>query len=132
MGAPREPRPLVTGEAATALRIFCHGVHMALVFYALFGWLIPSTPWLLAHLVFIPALIAVWLTNKGACPLNNIETWMATGTWRNPNNAEEGSFLVTVVERYLKVHPTQRLMDRITYGLMVLVWALSWVHLRLL
>ncbi len=132
MDAPREPKPLVTGDTATALRIICHGLHIALVFYALFGWLIPSTPWLIAHLVFIPALIAVWLTNRGTCPLNNIESWATTGQWRNPSNGEEGSFIVTIVERYLQVHPTQRVMDRITYGLMALVWALSWAHLRLL
>jgi hypothetical protein len=132
MDARREPKPLVTGETAIALRIVCHGMHMALVFYALLGWLIPSAPWLIAHLAFIPALIAVWHTNKGTCPLNNIETWATTGQWRNPSNAEEGSFLVTIVERYLKVHPTQRLMNRVTYGLMALVWTLSLAHLRLL
>jgi hypothetical protein len=132
MDARQNPKPLVTGEAANALRVLCHGLHMALVFYALLGWLVPSIPWLVAHIAFIPALIVVWVANKGVCPLNNIETWATTGTWRNPDNAEEGSFLVTIVERYLNIHPTQRLMDRITYGVMAFVWALSWAHLQLL
>ncbi len=102
---------------------------MALVFYALLGWLVPSKPWLIAHLIFIPTLVVVWLANKGVCPLNNIESWLTTGRWRNPDNAEEGSFIRTIVERYLKLNPTQAQMDRITYGLMALLWALSWVHL---
>jgi hypothetical protein len=121
--------PLLTGKSADAMRIFCHGLHIALVFYALLGWLVPSVPWLIAHLVYMPALVIVWVLNKGVCPLNNIESRLTTGRWRNADNAEEGSFLVTVVERYLNLHPTQRQMDLVTYALMALVWALSWVHL---
>ncbi len=125
-------QPLVTGSAANALGIFCHALHMALVFFALLGWLIPSGPVLIGHLIYIPGLIAVWLLNKGVCPLNNIESRLTTGRWRNPSNAEEGSFIVTIVQRYLNLHPTQRLMDAITYGLMAIVWGLSWLHLSLL
>jgi hypothetical protein len=124
--------PLVTGQAANALRVFCHGLHMALVFYGLFGWAIPSAPWLIAHLVFIPSLVVVWVANNGTCPLNNIETLLTAGRWRDTDNREEGSFLVTAVERYLGLHPTQVLMDRITYALMAFVWALSWLHLAIL
>lgn len=132
MNETRWRLPLVTGEAAGALRVFCHGLHMALVFYGLFGWLIPSAPWLIAHLVFIPGLIVVWVANKGICPLNNLETLMTSGRWRDPGNAEEGSFLVVIVERYLGLRPTQGLMDRVTYGLMAFVWMLSWLHLGML
>jgi hypothetical protein len=121
--------PLLTGRAAELMRVVCHGLHMALVFYALLGWLVPSTTWLIAHIVYMPALIVVWMLNKGVCPLNNVESWFTTGRWRNPENAEEGSFLVRIVERYLNLYPTQRVMDAITYGLMALVWALSWLHL---
>jgi hypothetical protein len=124
--------PLVTGQAANALRVFCHGLHMALVFYGLFGWVVPSVPWLIAHLIFIPGLVVVWIANNGVCPLNNIETLLTTGRWRDHDNREEGSFLVTVVARYLGVHPTQAMMDRITYALMAVVWGLSWLHLSIL
>lgn len=121
--------PLLTGRAAHIMRAACHGLHMALVFYALIGWLVPSTSWLLAHLIYMPALVVVWLLNKGVCPLNNLESWLTTGRWRNPDNTEEGSFLVRIVERYLRIYPTQRQMDAVTYGLMALVWGLSWLHL---
>lgn len=132
MKAWREPKPLLTGGAADALRVVCHGLHMALVFYALLGWVVPSALWLMVHLVFIPALIVVWVMNKGVCPLNNIESWLTTRRWRNPDNAEEGSFIVAVVERYLNLHPTQRQMDFVTYALMAIVWVLSWLHLSTL
>ena len=121
--------PLLTGRAASALGVFCHGLHMALVFYALLGWLMPSASWLVVHLIYMPMLVVVWLLNKGVCPLNNLESWLTTGRWRNPQNTEEGSFLVAIVERYLGLHPTQRQMDAITYALMGLVWVLSWLHL---
>lgn len=125
-------KPLVTGAAASALRTFCHALHMALVFFGLFGWLIPSEPWLIAHLVFIPGLIAVWRMNDGVCPLNNLETCLTAGTWRNRANAEEGAFLKTIVERYLKLTPTQTLMDQITYAIMGAVWLFSLLHLFVL
>ena len=102
---------------------------MALVFYALLGWLVPSVSWLMAHLVFIPGLVAVWFANRGVCPLNNIETRLTEGRWRNPDNVEEGSFILSIVERYLGLRPTQTQMDRFTYGLMGFVWVLSWLHL---
>lgn len=104
---------------------------MALVIYALVGWIIPSEPWLMAHLIFIPGLITVWRMNDGACPLNNLETYLTMGVWRNRANAEEGAFLKTIVERYLNLTPTQALMDQITYGLMLTVWLLSLAHLTL-
>ena len=129
MTAQNEAKPLITGRAANALQTLCHTLHMALVFYALLGWLIPNTSWLVAHLIYMPTLVVIWVLNKGVCPLNNIESRLTTGRWRNPENAEQGSFLVTIVERYLNLHPTQRQMDAITYALMALVWVLSWIHL---
>ena len=57
---------------------------------------------------------------------------MTSGRWRDPGNAEEGSFLIVIVERYLGLRPTQGLMDRVTYGLMAFVWMLSWLHLGML
>ena len=125
-------KPFVTGFAVSALRVFCHALHMALVLFGLLGWLIPSEPWLIAHLIFIPALIAVWRVNDGVCPLNNLESRLTTGAWRNPANAEEGAFLRVIVERYLKLHPTQEQMDQVTYGILGLVWLLAWLHLALL
>lgn len=132
METGHDARPLVSGTAAAALGTLCHALHVALVFFGLLGWLIPSAPWLIAHIVFIPGLILIWALNQGVCPLNNIESRLTTGRWRNPANAEEGSFIVTIVERYLNLHPTQKTMDRITYALMAAAWLFSCVHLGLL
>jgi hypothetical protein len=129
LNAQEDARPLVTGAAAKALGVGYHALHVALVFFGLLGWLIPSAPWLITHLIFIPSLIVVWALNKGVWPLNNLESRLTTARWRNPANAEEGSFIVAIVARYLNLHPTQRTMDHITYALMALARGFSWLHL---
>ena len=127
------PKPLITGTtAANGTRFVLHAHHMVLVFFGLLGWLIPSEPWLIAHLVFLPGLAAVWWLNDGVCPLNNLESFLLTGDWRNAANEEEGGFLRAIVIRYLKLEPTQKQMDAVTYAIMALVWLLSWAHLALL
>ena len=129
---PRIRKPILTGAAAKGTSFALHAHHMVLVVFGILGWLIPSEPWLIAHLVFIPGLLAVWHVNKGVCPLNNLEARLLTGTWRNPENAEEGGFLRAIVIRYLKLEPTQAQMDAITYAIMGVVWLLSWGHLALI
>lgn len=122
------PRPPVRGRAAAGLSAFCHYLHLALVGFVLGGWLVPVTEVLLAHLAFVPLLVVTWLLNGNSCPLNNLENRLTKGIWRDPENREEGSFLVVVVEKYLGLHPSQRLMDVITYMLMGAAWLLALGH----
>ena len=128
----RQPKPILIGAAAKGTSLALHALHMALVIFGVFGWLMPSEPWLIVHLIFLPCLIAVWYVNNGVCPLNNLEARLLTGTWRDPANAEEGGFLRAIVVRYLKLEPTQAQMDAITYAIMMLAWLLSWGHLALI
>ena len=123
------PDPIVTGLAASIMRVACHALHVALVFYGLLGWLVPDAGWLIAHLIFLPGLAIVWLFNDGVCPLNNLEAYLTTGAWRDDANPEEGAFLRMIVERYLGLHPTQSQMNAVTYGVMALAWVLSAGHL---
>jgi hypothetical protein len=124
-------RPLLTGKTALRTRSACHGLHMALVFFGLLGWIVPQTHWLIAHLIFIPGLLLTWQLNQCACPINNLETWLTTGRWRNPSNAEEGGFLRGVAARYLDLELSEATMNRIIYIAMVAVWGLSGLHLSL-
>jgi|JI9StandDraft_2_1071091.scaffolds.fasta_scaffold20296_3 hypothetical protein len=125
------PRPLITGRAASTLTGLCHYLHTALVIFVLVGWLVPVADILLVHLAFVPMLVVTWLLNANTCPLNNIESRLTKGVWRDPENREEGSFLVVLVEKYLGLHPTQGLMDTITYLLMGAAWLLSLGHYAL-
>ena len=125
-------RPLLTGRPATLTRHTCHALHMALVGYGLLGWLVPSMPWLRVHLVFLPVLPIVWRLNRNTCPLNNLETWLTSGRWRDDSNPEEGGFLRATVVRYFDVEVSERAMNAVTYSLMGLAWGLSWGHLAML
>jgi hypothetical protein len=124
-------RPLLTGKTALRTRSACHGLHMALVFFGLLGWIVPQSNWLIAHIIFIPGLLLTWQFNNCTCPLNNLETWLTTGRWRNPANAEEGGFLRGVVARYLGLELSEETMNRIIYIAMIVVWGLSMLHLSL-
>ena len=126
------PEPVITGPAAAILSRACHIIHVALVVFVLAGWLIPIRQVVITHLAFVPVLILTWLLNRNTCPLNNLESRLLTGVWRNEENREEGSFLLVLVESYLRLHPTQRTMDAITYALMAFCWLLSVGHLSLL
>ena len=125
------PRPLITGRAASTLTSACHYLHTGLVIFVLVGWLVPLADVLLVHLAFVPLLVVTWRLNANTCPLNNIESRLTKGVWRDPENREEGSFLVVLVEKYLGLHPTQRLMDIVTYALMATAWLLSLAHYSL-
>ena len=107
---------------------FCHYLHMVLVIFVLAGWLVPVSEVLELHMAFVPLLVLTWLLNRNTCPLNNIESWLTKGVWRDAENREEGSFLVVVVEKYLGLHPSQRLMDAVTYMLMGAAWLLALGH----
>ncbi len=123
-----ETKPLITGKPAAALKWSCHVHHLGLVGFGLLAWLVPVGEVLLAHLAFIPALIAVWRMNADSCPLNNLESLLTTGRWRDETNEEEGAFLLTAVRRYLGLNPTAETMNRIIYGIMGLAWVLSLAH----
>ena len=125
------PRPLIAGRAASTLTGMCHCLHTGLVIFVLVGWLVPVSEVLLVHLAFVPMLVVTWLLNANTCPLNNIESRLTKGVWRDPESREEGSFLVVLVEKYLGLHPTQGLMDIVTYLLMATAWLLSLAHYSL-
>ena len=126
-----KPRALVTGVAARALSWSCNNLHLAILVFIILGWVVPVSAVLWAHVVLVPLILGIWYLNDCSCPLNNIESYLLKGLWRDPDNREEGSFVVVVVEQYLGMQPTQKQMDMITYGIMGLAWALSGVHLWL-
>jgi hypothetical protein len=121
----------VTGGAAQALSVSCHYLHMGIMLFILLGWMFPVDSLLMVHLALVPSLLVIWYVNGCSCPLNNIESYLLKGMWRDPDNREEGSFLVVVVERYLGIQPAQRQMDLLTYLIMALAWVFSALHLWL-
>jgi hypothetical protein len=112
-----------------ALGWFCFVLHLAIVGYAVVGWLTPWRGGLIFYLCYVPLLPVQWQLNRTSCILNNIETWLRTGRWRNPSNPEEGAFLLKLVERVLGLHPSRGQMDAIIYSLLGVFWLLALSHL---
>ena len=92
------PRPIVTGGAAQALSSTCHYLHLGIMLFIMLGWIVPFDAALLAHLILVPVILGIWYLNDCSCPLNNIESYLLKGLWRDPDNREEGSFVVVVVD----------------------------------
>jgi hypothetical protein len=71
-----------------------------------------------------------WIINRRSCLINNIETWLRTGRWRDPVvNPEEGRFLETLCDRLFALRPDPGAMDRMSYVVVVLLWLLGLGHL---
>jgi hypothetical protein len=86
-GAPIPTHP----QRRDALGKFCFIVHVLPLLYVLSGWGAPSRAALVVYLVFLPAMFLQWRLNKNSCVLNNIESLIRTGRWRDPQNREEGA-----------------------------------------
>ncbi len=93
------------------------------------GWPAPWRGLLIFYLCYLPLLPVQWQLNRTSCILNNIETWLRTGGWRNPSNPEEGAFLLRLVENVLGLHPSARQMDVIIHALLGVFWLLALSHL---
>jgi hypothetical protein len=118
-------RMTVTQAAIGILR----GVHYAILAWGIAGWAVPSAPWLIAYLAAMPVIALQWLLNKNTCVLNNIETWLSTGRWRDPADAQQGGFIAGLIESASGWRPSPRAADLMSYGLLGLFWIFGAVHL---
>jgi hypothetical protein len=121
--------PSRVAEARDALGNFCFYLHFAVMIYIVTGWLVPYRPALLFYALFLPAVVVSWQFNKNSCLLNNIESFIRTGSWRDPHNKEEGAWLLTLVHNVtgLALKPWQ--MDAFTYFVVALLWGAGLSHL---
>lgn len=108
----------------------CFTLHFAVMLYIIAGWLVPWRPALVFYLVFIPGVWVQWLLNKDTCILNNTETWLRTGEWRNKAvNPEEGAWLLTLINGVTGLEFTARQIDFLNYSVLVVVWLLAVLRL---
>ena len=108
----------------------CFLVHIFVLILVILGWLLPARDWLVAYLIFLPAMFAHWKLNRGACVLNNLENWLRHRRWRAPeSNREEGAWLRTLIGDVTGIALTQTRMDAVIYGAITLFWLLALAHL---
>ena len=112
-----------------ALGRACFIVHFVPLLYALTGWLARDRTWLIVYLIFIPAMFLQWKLNRGACVLNNIESLIRNGRWRNPANREAGAWLRTLVNERTGWNLSRAQMDMVINGVMLALWLLAFARL---
>jgi hypothetical protein len=103
----------------------CFLFHLLIAAYVIFGWIISPTPALVVYLVLLPAVVAQWYVNRGSCVINNIESWVRSGRWRDPKNPEEGGFLLMLCHWLFRVRPHPAVLDRLCYLTVLVLWLLA-------
>jgi hypothetical protein len=99
--------------------------HFAVMIYIVLGWAVPLRAALFFYELFLPAVAIQWLFNANSCVLNNLESFIRSGRWRDPSNSEEGAWLLTLVRGWLGLGVTQLQMDVFTYAVLILLWSLG-------
>jgi len=108
---------------------FCFYLHFAVMIYIVAGWLIPWRAMLAFYMLFIPAIYLQWQFNQDSCVLNNLESWLRTGKWRNREaNPEEGAWLLTLVTDVTGLRFTASQINILTNCALILLWVLALAH----
>lgn len=117
-----------TGPRRDGLGISCFIFHIGVGGFVLGGWLLASTDALLFYLVVLPVMASQWAINRGSCLINNIETYLRTGSWRDPHRGEDGKFLLMMCDWLFTVRPDPSAVDRLSYSVVTVLWLLALGH----
>jgi hypothetical protein len=114
------------GTRRDALGQTCFLVHIIILLVVVLGWAWPEPHWLIAYLIFLPAMFLHWKLNRDACILNNLENWLRHRRWRAPEtNREEGAWLRTLLADATGITLTRARMDAVIYGTISLFWLVA-------
>ena len=99
--------------------------HLGVGAYILLGWIASSPPALGFYLLLLPVVLTQWYVNEGSCVINNIESWLRSGRWRDPKNPEEGGFLLMLCNWLFRVRAHPATLDRFSYAALLILWLLA-------
>ena len=102
--------------------------HLLISAYVLLGWSIPSPAALLFYLLLLPVIAAQWHINRGCCVINNLESWLRSGLGRDPDNQEEGAFLLMLSNWLFRIRPHPAFLDAFSYATVLILWLLAFSH----
>lgn len=112
-----------------ALGQLCFALHLGVMVFIVVGWAIPQPAALIVYLAFLPAVVVQWQFNKNSCVLNNVESLLRTGHWRDSGNVEEGAWLLTLVRSVLRLELKPAHLEAFVYVAMAVLWGLGLAHL---
>ena len=121
--------PSHAAEKRDALGNFCFYLHFAVMIYIVLGWVVPLNAALYFYMGFLPAVAVQWQFNKNSCVLNNFESLLRSGQWRDPNNKEEGAWLQTLALNLTGILFKPWQMDAFTYFVLAIFWSAALSHL---
>jgi hypothetical protein len=121
--------PSHVAEKRDALGNFCFYLHFAVMIYIVIGWAAPWHTALIVYLGFLPLVAVQWQFNKNSCVLNNLESLIRSGQWRDPHNKEEGAWLLTLATNLLGYPFKAWHVEAFTYIILVALWAAGLSHL---
>lgn len=121
--------PSHVAEKRDLLGNFCFYLHFAVMIYIVIGWVVPLHAALIFYMAFLPLVALQWQFNKNSCVLNNIESLLRTGQWRDPNNKEEGAWLLTLASNLFGYPFKPWQIDAFTYFVLALLWTAGLSHL---
>jgi hypothetical protein len=116
------------GPRRDRLGLSCFAFHMGLGAFVMVGWLLSSAEVLMIYMVLLPIMAMQWVINRGSCIINNIETWLRTGSWRDPRNGEDGRFLIVLCDWLFGTQPDRVSVDRFSYAVVAFLWFLALGH----
>lgn len=128
LSGQKEPGPKVTFDG---LRAILFTVHLAIIGYVGFGWLIPSRGALFFYALLLPAIVMQWLLNGGASIVNNIENLARSGQWSDTRNVFEGTFFKTLLDA-VGVRASQAQITTALCFLMLIFWIAAVCHMMLI
>lgn len=109
---------------------FCFYFHFVVMIFIVTGWSDPWRPGLYFYIAFLPLVIVQWQVNKSSCVLNNIESWLRTGRWRNPQNKEEGAWFLNMIKDVTGITLQPWQANAINYGVVIALWCAGLLHLN--
>jgi len=118
-------RECETGPRSDAMGLSFFIAHLAIGAYVLLGWIVSPPPALAFYLLLLPLMATQWYVNQGSCVVNNIESWLRNGRWRDPANPEEAGFLRMLCHWLFRVRPHPLVLDRFSYAAVLILWLLA-------
>ena len=98
-------------------------LHFSILFFVVFGWMIPGQFWKIIHLIFVPAMVVQWQFNRGTCLLTNIENVLRGETAEKQR--QQGQFIKSLLGKCFDPLPSDRTLKIAVYGIVIAAWLLS-------
>jgi hypothetical protein len=118
-----------SGPPTDGLGLGLLGFHLLVGSYVMTGWILSSVAALAFYLLLLPTIAAQWHFNRGSCVINNLESRLRFGSWRHPDNRQEGAFLIMLCDWWFRSRPDPIRLDQLSYGTVAILWAVGAGHL---